>query len=129
MITPFLYKKQSKLTKILADVSYITFSEPKDGLLTSGSGEGKSVLLLDSWLHDYLTGNIDRKVPYETLWNPKENSTKLIREGSDQRSDPLSFYMPFLIYTFYWQIVPSFTYLLKKFASSYNFFKRTNFKI
>ena len=48
MITPFLYKKQSKLTKILADVSYITFSEPKDGLVTSGSKEGKSVLLLDS---------------------------------------------------------------------------------
>ena len=52
MTMPFLYKKQSKLTKILADVSYIIFSEPKDGLVTSGSGEGKSVLLLDSWLHE-----------------------------------------------------------------------------
>ena len=51
MIMPFLYKK-SKLTKILADVSYITFSEPKDGLMTSGSKEGNSVLLLDSWLHE-----------------------------------------------------------------------------
>ena len=48
MIMPFLYKKQSKLTKIVADVSYITFSEPKDGLVTSGSGEVKSALLLGS---------------------------------------------------------------------------------
>ena len=52
MITPFLYKKQAKLPKILADVSYITVSEPEDGLVTSGSGEGKSVPLLDSWLHE-----------------------------------------------------------------------------
>ena len=50
IITPFLYKKQSKLTKILTDVSYITFSEPKD--VTSGSKEGKSALLLDSRLHE-----------------------------------------------------------------------------
>ena len=48
MIMLFLCKKLSKLTKILADVSYIIFSEPKDGLVTSGSGEGKSLLLLDS---------------------------------------------------------------------------------
>ena len=52
IITPFLYKKQSKLTKILTDASYITFAEPKDGLVSSGSGEGKSALLLDSWLHE-----------------------------------------------------------------------------
>ena len=48
IITPFLYKKQSKLTKILTDVWYITFSQPKDGLVTSGSKEGKSALLFDS---------------------------------------------------------------------------------
>ena len=52
IITPFLYKKQSKLTKILTDVWYITFSQPKDGLVTSGSKEGKSALLFDSWLYE-----------------------------------------------------------------------------
>ena len=72
---------------------------------------------------------------FETLGGTQQS---FIREGSDPRSDPLSFYILFLtkkvplsytFYTpFYWQIVPRFTYLLKKFAFL-NFCTCTIFKI
>ena len=130
MITPFLYKKQSKLTKILADVSYITFSEPKDGLVTSGG----VIRQLITW-GDCLTRNLDGKVLHETLWNPGGYSTKFDRKAPTRGPTPYPFICHFwqkkvpFSYTFYWQIVPSFTYLSKKFASSFNFFKRTIFKI
>ena len=54
MITSFPYKKQSKLVDKDSGRCFVHYflSETKDGLVSSGSKEGKSLLLLDSWLHE-----------------------------------------------------------------------------